>query len=132
MISRILTLLLLISFVSACNFTPPKQIEYTASEEEMEEQIRQLRDFDEAAIGSGSTTDADGNATFRLTIRLTNGNVTEDNPAPRDVGLEAMKIVLEGIANEADFDQYEVIFIQRTETEITEERQEYFKSEFEE
>ncbi len=110
------TLLLIFFLLYSCTFPELKTPEFQRSSDEVIGDIKVLANFKDADI-QWSASSFDGKTQNILLVQLINGNnLPEDESSLRELGKEAIQIVINSIENESDFNEFHVEFITNEES----------------
>ena len=102
--------------LQSCSLPEVKKAKFQKDTKEVINELKSLKDFEEAEI-KWSASSLDNKTTNILIVHLLNGKDLTDNEADlRDLGKEAIKIVISSIENEKDYDKFQVVFIQKAST----------------
>jgi hypothetical protein len=112
-ILKTLTLGIALAF-QACTLPEVKEAKFEYDTKQVLEKLKSLRNFEDAGI-SWSARSAGDKTTDILIVQFLNGKDLSDNEAElRSLGIEALKIVTGAIENERDYDKFQVVFVQRS------------------
>lgn len=99
--------------LQSCSFPEVKQAKFERDSEQVINDLIVLGNFEDARVNF-SASSFKGEATNLLSIQLINGtNLNEDASELRNLGREALKILVNSIENEDDYDRFQVIFVQK-------------------
>lgn len=119
----------LMSILSGCNLPENKSLKYSRDSEKVEEDLKHLGEFKQAGVLS-STESYNGHVTYSLTITLYNGkSVPKDVDGKKEMASKAMKIVVDAIENESEYDLFLVKIVDEFDIGIA-SKTEYSNFEF--
>lgn len=96
----------LMSTLSRCNLPEMKSLKYSGDSEKVEEDLKHLGKFKQAGVLS-TTESYNGHVTYSLTITLYNGkSIPADEEGKEEMARKAMKIVVDAIENESEYDLF--------------------------
>ncbi|MEM7512630.1 MAG: hypothetical protein AAF388_16970 [Bacteroidota bacterium] len=99
--------------IIGCTFPSVIKPKFEKNSKEVINDLKSLSDFEEAGIRWNAST-FKGESTHELIIQLLNGkDLNRDQEAMNELGKEALKIVFNSIENEAAFQIYKVIFVDK-------------------
>jgi hypothetical protein len=99
--------------LKGCSLPEVKQAKFQKDTNEVINELKSLKNFEDAGI-RWSANSFDNKTTNILIVQLLNGKGLTDNETElHNLGKEAMKIVNESIENELDYDEFQVVFIQK-------------------
>lgn len=98
----------------ACFSLGMKEAKFERDIEEVRSDLKALKNFDDTGI-KWMAISTNSKTTHLLKVQLLNGKeLSEDDQEMRELGKEVMKIVINSIENESDYDTFQVVFIQKT------------------
>lgn len=102
---------ILLGFQS-CSLPEVKQAEFERDTVEVINDLKKLSDFEDAGIYFSARSFKE-ETTYILRIQLVNGkNLSTDASELKELGKEALVIVVNSIENEIDYDKFQVVFVQ--------------------
>jgi hypothetical protein len=102
--------------LQSCSLPEVKQARFQKDAKEVINELKSLKDFEDAGI-KWSARSFDNKTTNILIVQLLNGkNLSDDNEELRKLGKEAMQMVNSSIENENDYDKFQVVFVQKSNT----------------
>jgi len=108
LISAILLLL------HSCSFPEVKTPIFERETQAIVDDLKALHNFEDAGVNWKTTISTEQSATNILSITLLNGeNLSEDEDKLKELGKDALKIVVNSIENENDYNSFQVIFMQQ-------------------
>ena len=111
----ILTLIsAILLLVHSCSFPEVKAPKFERETQAVVDDLKALHNFEDAGVNWKTTISTEQSATNILSVTLLNGkNLSEDDGKLKELGKEALKIVINSIENENDYDTFQVVFMQQ-------------------